>query len=331
MKNELIYDNAARPSIMVAVPKFKLSEVIDGAPDITHPAFIVNGAEVDEVWISKYQNIVIDGRAYSAQLQEPKETITFDEAVTACEAKGPGWHLMTNAEWAAIALWCKKHGTLPHGNNNRGTDYAHPDEKGITYDGYSTLTGSGPATWTHDHTPQGIHDLNGNLLEWVGGVRWMDGELQIIPDNDAAAGADQSKESKAWQPVKAGSSTIKYKVSRDGVEITTKKPGKNWGGCYFRDLKAAGIEAPKILKALALYPADSEKVDGYFWVDTDGERLAYRGGSWGGGAYAGVFCAYGADSRASAGAGVGFRSAFIGKPGICDPDNLDKQEGKDNA
>lgn len=314
MENKLIYDNAGRPSIMVPVPRFNLSEVIAGAPETPHPAFIVGGKEIDIVWISKYQNIVIDGRAYSAQLQEPKDTISFDEAVAACESKGPGWHLMTNAEWAALALWAKKNGTLPHGNNNRGRDYAHPEEQGITYDGYRTLTGSGPATWTHDHTPDGIHDINGNLLEWVGGVRWVDGELQIIPDNNAAAGADQSKDSTAWEPVRIGDKTIKYMGSDDGIVLTTKKPRGSWDGCYFRDLQADGIEVPDLLKALALYPADDEKVDGYFFIDTDGERLAARGGRWGSTSSAGVFCAGGYYFRSGAGTSIGFRSAYI--PGI---------------
>ena len=53
MENELIYDNAGRPSIMVPVPKFNLSEVIAGAPDTPHPAFMVGGKEINEVWISK--------------------------------------------------------------------------------------------------------------------------------------------------------------------------------------------------------------------------------------------------------------------------------------
>ncbi len=50
---------------MVYVPKFKMSDVIDGAGDSTHPAFIINGKEVPGIWISKYQNIVNNGRAYS--------------------------------------------------------------------------------------------------------------------------------------------------------------------------------------------------------------------------------------------------------------------------
>ena len=39
--NKLIYDDKGIPSVMVYVPKFKMSDVIDGAGDSTHSAFIV--------------------------------------------------------------------------------------------------------------------------------------------------------------------------------------------------------------------------------------------------------------------------------------------------
>ena len=33
----------------------------------------------------------------------------------------------------------------------------------------------------HNHDMSGIADINGNLWEWTGGLRLMDGEIQIIP------------------------------------------------------------------------------------------------------------------------------------------------------
>ena len=91
--NKLIYDDKGIPSVMVYVPKFKMSDVIDGAGDSTHSAFIVNGKEVPGIWISKYQNIANNGRAYSLPGQDPTVNITWDTARGYCESKGKGWHM----------------------------------------------------------------------------------------------------------------------------------------------------------------------------------------------------------------------------------------------
>ena len=126
--NEIFVDDADLPSVMVYIPKFKNSDVLTGGNDSTHPAFIVNGQEIPGFWYSKYQNVVhttqlTDGSiaaAYSLPGEDPTASINFDTARSRCEAKGAGWHLSTNAEWAAIALWCKKNGFMPYGNNNYG-------------------------------------------------------------------------------------------------------------------------------------------------------------------------------------------------------------------
>lgn len=91
-KNTIILDDRGMPSFMVRIPKFKISDVIDGATQDTHPAFIVDGAEKDFVYISKYQNIVKDDRAYSLPLMDPKVYMNFDQAKLYSENKGPGFH-----------------------------------------------------------------------------------------------------------------------------------------------------------------------------------------------------------------------------------------------
>ena len=308
MNTTVIFDNSGKPSMMVRIPKFKVSDVIPGGPEVTHSAFIVNGIELPEIYISKYQNIIVNERAYSLPFQEPAVRLTFDDAKNACEAKGQGWHLMTNAEWAAIALWCKKNGTLPRGNNNQGTDYRHEDESGITFDGCKVLTGTGPETWAHDHTQDGIFDLNGNVWEWVGGLRLLDGEIQIIPNNDAARHIDQSKTSTEWQPITVEGETLKFSETDGGLKVTTENP-EGWNGCKFSEL-AADIEVPGKLKELALYPADNTGLTERIWADANGERLPGRGGSWGGGANAGVFYLNLNYPRSFVGTYFGFRSAF---------------------
>lgn len=107
-KNIVLLDDMNLPSIYVPINRLKMSELISGGSENVHPAFSVNGVEKDTFYYSKYQNIIINGRAYSLAHRDPAVNINFDNARQACEAKGAGFHLSTLAEWACIALWCRK-------------------------------------------------------------------------------------------------------------------------------------------------------------------------------------------------------------------------------
>ena len=63
--NEILYDDKGLPSIMVKIPKMTYADLGLGASTATFPAFLVNGQEVDAIYISKYMNIIQNGRAYS--------------------------------------------------------------------------------------------------------------------------------------------------------------------------------------------------------------------------------------------------------------------------
>ena len=323
--NELIVDDLGKPSVMVKIPKFTYADVgLSGSG--THPAFIVNGKEVPYIYISKYQNIVENGRAYSLPYQRPHHTVNFDQAKAFCEAKGKGWHLMSNAEWAAIALWCKKNNCMPYGNNNYNYgDYYNTSEKGapmpdrIYYnpdnpdDGWDdipyTATGSGPKSWFHNNDFSGIADLNGNVYEWVSGVRVNAGELQVIPNNDSAMGVDESATSELW---KAISQAGAYVAPGTSGAIKFGSTGINTSGTFKDATAASGVTIPALVKALALFPNDAADTyrDDYYYVSTSGERLFCRGGYY----YdhsAGVFACYGSDARSGAYGNLGFRSAFV--------------------
>ena len=311
-----------------------LSELISGGSENIHPAFSVGGVEKDRFFYSKYQNVIINGRAYSLSHRDPKASLNFDAAREACEAKGAGFHLGTLSEWAAIALWCRKNNTMPHGNNNYGRDVAATHEKGqvsYTYEDSGkkdgrTFTGSGPATWGHDWTQFGIQDLNGNVWEWVGGMRLKEGEIQVIPYNNAALGSncDMTDQSTFWKAIKkdgaliepGGADALKYDWVSNKIQLTTKitTQADAGRGCEYKDMTLErSLEAPELAKILLLYPDEPAGDYGgdYHWMNNSGERLPRCGGGWYTGADAGVFYVDLHNPRSNAGRSIGFRSAYV--------------------
>ena len=324
MRNEVIFDDRGIPDILAVY-----------TPDELGLPATLKGKAVKEYAISKYPNTVIDGRPYSLPYQQPAVNINHDEAIRLCESKGPGWHLITNDEWAALAHQSRKKGTLPRGNTDRGKSHSHPEETGVTFKDASgsckTLTGSGPVTWNHDGTAEGVADMCGNIWEHVGGIRFVDGQVQVIPGNGAAAGADQSKDSKEWTPLYTpDGDTIYYNVENGKIKLQPIAPDdQDYDGVRFAELEASALDVPEKLIELGLYPAPGYDGTDYFWLDTNGERIVIRGGHWHYGANAGVFSFNGNHSRASVHWGVGFRSAFVRYSGDSgDLDNLDDEDSK---
>lgn len=306
-----IYDNAGIPSIMHRFTRVTNEELFGGNSK-THGAFIIGGEEYDELYISVYENCEINGKPYSLPHMKPWTNITNDDAARACFSKGEGWHLLTALEWGLLADTSLKNGTLPHGNTNCGKYHAEPEEQGEAYDGYRTLTGSGPATWTHDHTSEGVHDLCGNIWEMVRGLRLKNGKLQAAKNNDAALDIDLTEEGDDWQDVldDAGN-PVRVSVSdEDDITITTEQDiEKDYCGSRWGDVK---IECEsEQLKELALFNGEPEA---YFYADsTEGEYFPIRGGSWLNGAAAGVFYSALSGPRSSVNSSIGFRSAYFKK------------------
>jgi hypothetical protein len=340
-KNTVLYDSNGYPSIMVVIPKFNLQDIDTSLGTGVHPAFIVNGVEKSEIFIGKFQAKVHDGVALSLPNQDPTTSVNFDQALNYCKAKGNGWHLMTRAEWAAIALWCWKNGFQPRGNTNYGKSSDAPYEAGRRVDGKApgdttgtprTLTGSGPASWYHDNTPFGIADLNGNVWEWLGGLRLNNGEIQILQDNNAADNTkDQSSTSTEWKAINQNGSlvapgtsgTLKYNsVSTPGsgttaaqidVVINYQTDDTTYTFNSFQSLTAnTGITIPAILKAYSLFPITSSGLgDDKLWVRNYNERVCLAGGRWNDGANDGVFALNLNVPRSYLAWDIGFRPAFV--------------------
>ncbi|MCI6582746.1 MAG: formylglycine-generating enzyme family protein [Oscillospiraceae bacterium] len=344
--NEAKIDDTGLPSMMVYIPAFKNSDVLTGGDDSIHPAFIVNGKQIPGFWYSKYQNCTYNGVAYSLPAEDPQANITFDTAAQRSAAKGHGWHISTNAEWAAIALWCRKNGTIPLGNNNYGKDVSESNYRAIgkTTDSGKTVrvaTGTGPLTWSHDGTLSGIWDLNGNVWEWQAGIRLVWGELQIFDSNNAADYDNpQNATSVCWKAINASAgalvepeckttdsepkttgNTIKLDFVSNIWTYTTSVSSSvdSYRSCEFGKATCTSSicgAAKVLLRALALLPDEGSSVSDYngdimYWNNRQPERFVFRGGSWSLGSYAGVFSLNGGYPRSYSYSNVGFRSALI--------------------
>ena len=125
--NTVKLDDIGMPSIMFVLPKYLSSQLNSNLGATVHPAWKLNNAEKDKVYISKYQNIVVNNRAYSLPMQDPKAQITWDTALAACRAKGEYWGLTPMALWDNRSLVQDERHNAE--SNNSGSDFGYPHEK----------------------------------------------------------------------------------------------------------------------------------------------------------------------------------------------------------
>ena len=321
----VLYDDKGFPSYMVIIPKFNVEDIDATYGTGVHPAFIVNGVQKPEIFIGAFQARIYDNRACSIPHVDPSININFDNSKAACTNKGAGWHLMTNWEWAAVALWCLKNGFQPRGNSNYGrsheTDYKY--ETGSRVDNLApgttsgtgrTLTGSGPASWRHNNTFNGIADLVGNIWEWQDGLKVIDGMIYMPTDNNynlaeaswpsAGIGIDNVSSVPVFTTnVTNKTDTQIYKTWKD----LTKKEDDTFEDSVLKMLMQAAI-IPITIGGGSYIAAPNGRV----YVNTSGERIALRGGPWSSAVDAGLFALYLPYPRSRVYANIGFRPAFIG-------------------
>jgi hypothetical protein len=337
------YNGNGDPSVMVRIPRFNLEDIDPSLGSGPHPAFVVNGIVKPEIYIGAFQAILEKNCALSVPGQSPKVSMNFDNAKAACVANGPGWHMMTAWEWAAVAFWCMKNGFQPRGNTNYLKAYDAPWETGTPAPDNPTakiLGGSGPASWRHDGTYQGIADLVGNVWEWNDGLKLVDGRFYFPEDNNFDQAEAQWPASSLYLDASVGPGD-RSGVAQNGVptlsnaiakysETPTPAGGIDTGDFDYthntawkslalstgydglsaavRQQAAQLLIAPKLTSSGDPIFAD---IKGGIWARNYGTRFPLRGGPWGSSGVAGLGALTLDSRRALVSSAVGFRPAFI--------------------
>ena len=331
-QNTVVYTAKGQPSFMFVLPSFTLESIDPSLGTGTHPAFVIGGVTKSEILIGMYGGSESNGELVSQPGKAVKIHINHDEGVTLVRANGSGWHLTTNAEWAALGHRCWKDGFYPRGNTNDGRSSDDTSEYGVSESGdplpngggTRILSGSGPKSWRHDNTPWGIADLVGNVWEWAPGMRTVDGEIQLIENNDAAADVcDFSDATGPWKAIDGATGalvapgtagTVHYGDANSGSADYTlyRSSGQQFDGMVNSGgANPVGADALALCKALGLFPIDSSLGGDAVYINMSGERIPVRGGRWGSGAAAGVRALSLYYARSSSDPGVGVRPAFV--------------------
>ncbi len=327
-KNTVVYDAQGNPNIMVVVPRFNYEdlekpdlELGEGIPT----AFQTNGVPRSEILVGKYLASTMGAGTATIGGAKPRTSVNYDQAKELCTRKGANWHLFSAHEWAAIAHFCAANGTIPRGNTNYGRSHDRKLETGRRSDNLApgeasgvaaTLTGSGPATWTHDHTDFGISDLVGNVYEWIDQMSMQDGRIITTLDNNPAIAEENWTKHEVFLDAllaTAGAPMLNSKIeTRQGDMGDDNNTGTSSTIEWQKLTKDPSYVPSELMRRLLIETAvDTGAAAGRLYVRNYGKRFPLRGSSWNVGAYAGLGVLGLDASRVSSRSNIGFRPALF--------------------
>ncbi|MGI2183338.1 SUMF1/EgtB/PvdO family nonheme iron enzyme [Shewanella oncorhynchi] len=326
-RNTVIYDSQGNPNVMVVVPRFTYESL--GLTDLqlgtgTPTAFMTNGAPRGEILIAKYLASAGGTTCSVVGGVQPLTSVTYDQARSRCTGKGANWHLMSTHEWAAIALWSLANGTVPRGNTNYGRAHdklhetARRADNGVPGDSSGTGrtdTGKGPATWTHDHTVHGIHDLVGNIWEWQDQMLLSEGQIKTTLYNDPSVAEVNWVSHQAFYDSTSATGGAPRLNSQVINRLGAIGDSANAGPAAFVEFKLLTKEAAytpsELMRRLLIETATANNLQGRVYMRNFGQRLPFRGGGWSDGVSAGLGALVIDGSRSNSSSLVGFRPAYF--------------------
>lgn len=308
-KAVIVMDSAGLPNYMTMFYMEPGTYEPEDVPEL----FKIRNKIVPAVLVSQFTNTMIKGVPASLPYQQPKHTISYDEAAAACGRKGKGWHLMTNTEFVYLLHEAEELGHTIGGNTNYGSNSKNEQESGVRYDSAGrTLTGCDPLTWSHDGTADGVFGLCGNFYEWVTGLRLHYGVIEYTKNNDAAVDG-YTTEAPDWQVATVNGKPLRL-YGNDGVTLSTKEDVEvAWDGCHIKDLQLEELEEmPEIAYKLGIVPHDWKNETAGIWADNElEEAVSARGSSFRNASSGGAGALHLYNPRSSIYSNASFRSALF--------------------